>query len=161
MECKDICVNKHVCFKCINQNLFRAPKIRKRLRARPEKHKLGIELEQKAVAYRRNMEIQSEINKVLRRQPGSGALQGAPGDIKTPEGLIECKKSYTVTAKGKKTFTIKKEWLDKIMSEAKEKCGTGSLVFQFANDDKIYIIKDYNDELADRQLLKELLEERQ
>ncbi len=46
--------------------------------------------------------------------PNSGAVRFEAGDVKTKSVLLECK---TVT-KPQKTFTVKKEWIDKNQEEA-------------------------------------------
>ena len=46
--------------------------------------------------------------------PNSGAIRFGAGDVKTKSILLECK---TVT-KPQKTFTVKKEWIDKNQEEA-------------------------------------------
>lgn len=50
----------------------------------------------------------------VRAQPGSGATEGAKGDIKLPTLLVECKSTQ------KESFSLKREWLHKIYKEARE-----------------------------------------
>lgn len=65
-------------------------------------------------------------------QPGSGALDGAKGDIKKVtedrKWLMENK------ATNGQSFTMKKEWLLKIYQEARETNCTPALSFQFTDD---------------------------
>ena len=49
-----------------------------------------------------------------KRQANSGATPFQKGDVKTPQFLIECKTA--TTEKG--STTIKKEWIEKLASEA-------------------------------------------
>ena len=70
----------------------------------------------------------------------SGAGKWAKGDVVIPETLlVECKTQTT----DKESFTIKKEWLDKNLKEAKETHIPNScLAFNFGPDQKNYFIID-------------------
>ena len=58
---------------------------------------------------------ESRLAKMLggRRQPASGALDFAKGDVKTDLLLLEAKRT------GKKSLGVKAEWLEKITREAR------------------------------------------
>lgn len=90
-------------------------------------------------------DVAKELNKLLnssewKRVPGSGALGtilGEPflrGDVK---GNVDWLRDFLLEAKvgygGKKQFTIKKEWFDKIAEEAKTKNAIPAVVCKFAN----------------------------
>ena len=95
-----------------------------------------------------------------KRQPNSGALWNAKGDISLEHALMEVKERGTLNGRGKKTISIDKEWLDKQEEEAllqgKE---YWYLAFAYKGSDDVYIIKPYNDEIEmvayTRQLQKE------
>lgn len=64
-----------------------------------------------------------------RRQPGSGNKWGRPGDIIAGDYLIECK----TKEKPSKSFTVKKEWLEKNKQEAFLLDKYPMLVFSFGD----------------------------
>ena len=69
----------------------------------------------------------------------SGAAKFVAGDVVLDQWLIECK----TTTKEQKTFSIKKEWLDKNKKEAFE-IGKpySALAFDFGSGDNYYIIDE-------------------
>ena len=78
-----------------------------------------------------------------KKQPNSGATPFLKGDVKTSDFLIEAKTQI----ENKKSFTVKKEWLDKNKEEAfsigKE---FSALAFNFGglnNKDNYYIIDEF------------------
>lgn len=81
------------------------------------------------------------------RQPLSGGIKTMPGDVITPDFLLECKTRGTET-KGQKTFTIHKAWLTKIVEEAKRVNKTPALVFRFKYDKNQWFVINYDDILA-------------
>ena len=97
---------------------------------------------------------ESSLAKLLggRVVAGSGCGQFNNGDVEVGDFLIECK---TVT-KSQTSFSVKKEWLDKI-EEQRFECGKlyGALAFRFnpTGDDYI-VLKD-----TDFQVLLQYLKE--
>lgn len=87
-----------------------------------------------------------------KQTPNSGATKFVKGDILTDDFLIECKTTLTP----KKSFAIKKEWLDKNRQEmfAMNK-SYNALAFNFEPDGKNYYVID--EKLF--KYLKEKLEE--
>lgn len=69
------------------------------------------------------------------RVPVSGAANIMKGDVVTPEYLVECK--YT---RGKRYFTIQREWLVKLVEDAREAHKLPVLVFAFASSHELYAI---------------------
>jgi hypothetical protein len=70
-------------------------------------------------------------------QPNSGATPFFKGDVRTSNILFECK----TTTSPKKSFSIKKEWLDKLDSEVfQSKKELGVLVFNYEPNGKEYAI---------------------
>lgn len=76
------------------------------------------------------------------RTPMSGAAKFSKGDVVTKSWLIECKTQTTE----KKSFSIKKDWLEKATEEA---FSTGkshaAIAFNFGGDnqsDNLYIISE-------------------
>lgn len=78
-----------------------------------------------------------------RRQLRSGGIWFLPGDVAHDLLLPECKERDTHTAGGEKSFTIKKEWITKMMEEAKLADKFPALVFRFKNDDETYFVDDF------------------
>lgn len=77
-----------------------------------------------------------------KRQPNSGATMFRKGDVVTDDFLVECKTATTERS----SFSIKKEWLDKLREEAfgmnKTYC---TLCFNFGglgNNQNYYIIDE-------------------
>lgn len=77
-------------------------------------------------------------------QINSGAIWHLPGDVVTEEALMECKERGTLSAKGEKQISIKKDWLDKIAEEALASGKAPLLPFGFKNDDEIYAIATFD-----------------
>lgn len=153
-----LCENNTRCHLCDGTRLFKRPKwmdIRdKQLKRKAEgvkkKPKEGMKFEKK---------VTKTYNEQAKRSINSGATWFCPGDIITPNELIECKERGSTTSRGEKTFTVQKQQLDKIQEEAlSDGKRSWQLVFGFKNDNKIYLIKDYEDELATVQYIKELEE---
>ena len=95
-----------------------------------------------------------------KRQANSGALWYAKGDIKTEHYLLECKERGTVNARGEKTISIPKSWLLKQEQEAfQENRPYWAIPFRYKNDDAIYIVKSFDQELELYQELRRTREE--
>lgn len=75
-----------------------------------------------------------------KQTPNSGAAHHAGGDVKTQTFLIECKTTITP----KKSFSIKKDWIDKLEQERMDlQMPYSALAFQFEPDGTNYfIVKD-------------------
>lgn len=78
-----------------------------------------------------------------RRQVRSGGIWFLPGDVQDSVLIPECKEREEYTAKGEKTFSIKKEWIDKVYEEAKVADRFPAVVFRFKNDDQAFYIQDF------------------
>ena len=82
------------------------------------------------------------------RQPNSGAMWHAKGDISLEHALMEVKERGSVNSRGEKTISIPKEWLDKQADEAfQENKEFWYLAFAYKGSDDVYIIKPYDDEI--------------
>lgn len=82
-----------------------------------------------------------------RRTANSGATKWSKGDVTLKDWLIECKTCTEL----KKSFSIKKEWLDKNREEAfAMNKSYSALAFDFGDGEQHYII--------DERLFKELVE---
>lgn len=89
-----------------------------------------------------------------KRQPNSGAMWYAKGDVLFDHALMEVKERGSKNARGEKTISIPKEWLTKQADEAfQERRDFWYLGFAYKNDDEIYLIKPYDHEI---ELIKEL-----
>lgn len=95
-----------------------------------------------------------------KRQANSGALWYAKGDIKTQDYLMECKERGTINARGEKTISIPKDWLLKQEQEAfQENRPYWVIPFRYKNDDSIYLVKSFDQEIEMYQELRKLREE--
>ena len=95
---------------------------------------------------------ESSVCKALNawKQPNSGASKFAAGDVYNKDAslLVECKTAMT----DKDSFSIKKEWLDKIKEEMKAKrFSNNCLAFSFGPSSPNYYI-------IDEKLMKYLVE---
>jgi len=128
-----------MCAVCNNYDKYKPPAAVQKKSKLSRKGKKGMDFEEKVV----------DVYNKARRQPASGAFWNKPGDIITPEMLMEVKERNIVNSKGEKSITIKKEWLEKIKREA---YGLGRpfwcLPFRFGNDEDIYVVIDFQDLLA-------------
>ncbi|SFJ63709.1 hypothetical protein SAMN02799624_05297 [Paenibacillus sp. UNC496MF] len=101
---------------------------------------------------------------VARRQIASGAKHWALGDMITEEALTaalaEFKERGSLSAKGEKQITIKREWLEKLADEARQmKREFHFLPFAFSGDTKDYVVMEYDRLLAYIQIIQSLVEE--
>ena len=95
-----------------------------------------------------------------RRQPNSGAMWFAKGDILLDHALMEVKERGTKNARGEKTISIPKEWLTKQAEEAfQEGREFWYLAFAYKNDDEVYVIKTLDHEIELMKELRKLTEE--
>lgn len=83
-----------------------------------------------------------------RTQINSGATPFYKGDVKNDNFLIECK----TCAEERKSFSIKKEWLDTIRRESFEDRRYPVLAFNFGNNENYYIIDENLMKLLNRLL---------
>lgn len=94
------------------------------------------------------------------RQINSGALWFSKGDVTLDHALMEVKERGTKNARGEKTISIPKLWLEKQEDEATQE---GKLFwylpFAYKNDDRIYLVKPYEHEIQMVQDLRLLEEE--
>jgi len=72
--------------------------------------------------------------------PGSGSPHFCGGDVTLPDFLIEAK----TTMAPKKSFSIKKDWLDKVEQERKDlQIPYSALAFQFEPDgENFFVLKE-------------------
>lgn len=69
--------------------------------------------------------------------PGSGSARFCGGDVKAPDFLIEAKTTMTP----KKSFSIKKDWIEKVEQERKGlQIPHSALVFQFEPDGENFFV---------------------
>ena len=138
------------CFRCYNESMLKLPKEKKSVQKKKELDYRTAnaddswkDLEQQ-VADRLN---QVPSAKEARRSRMSGALPFEKGDIVDDILMPECKERIgNVAADGAvKSFTIKREWLEKAKSEAQEKNRTMTLPFRFKGDEAIYAVTEFDD----------------
>lgn len=153
------------CNKCFNYNFFQGHKEKKGLKPKSDKRKEkkeGMDFENRGTRkYNQNVR---KAKDVARRTLASGALHFDLGDMVTEEeltaSLAEFKERGSKDARGAKTITIKKEWLDKLKEEAKERGKEYYfLPFTFKGSDTDYVAMDYNILLSYIQTIQMLLEQ--
>ena len=168
----NICTNSAFCHLCDGKRLFKKPKwmiLKEKADARKQdryvkQKKQGMEFEKDVQKIYNKKNIRSNAgnqqSSVAYRQPNSGGLWHSPGDIITPQELMECKERGTKTSKGIQTITIQKLQLDKIQEEAilanKEQW---YYVFRFKDSKQIFVVKDFEDELELIELLNQYKEQ--
>lgn len=171
-QCEDdqfnICVNNAMCFRCENGSLYKEPKWmqqkKKQQLKSTKKKKEGMEFEKRVQstynkAMRKSLSKNTPKIQEARRQIGSGSIWCWPSDIVTENELIECKERGTTTSRGEKTITIQKKHLTKVKAEAAlANKKSWYYVFGFKDDSEIYVVKDFNEELALLATIKKLQE---
>lgn len=153
------------CFKCFNFSMYKAPKERRGLQPKSSTRKEvkeGMDFENRG-AKKYNQAVK-KAKDVARRQIASGALSHALGDVITEEqltaSLAEYKERGTVSAKGEKQITIKREWLEKLEWEARQmNRDYYFLPFTFKGCDDDYVAMNYEILLSYVQTIQALLEE--
>jgi len=126
------------CYACDGKRLFKPYKTMTGLRRKPSRDKQGMSFEEKGVQL---------YNEHARRMPNSGGFEGFEGDVETVLSLLEFKEREGNELKGgKKSITLRKEWLEKISGEAEIKGKIPGLAFRFKDDgENIYVAVDYDD----------------
>lgn len=148
-ECVKLdCSNKDkCCHKCYGYAFYKQPKQKKALGSNKRKTISS------ANESWRNLETQvaKDLSKIPKyyeayRQYQSGAQWFAQGDVADPITFIECKEreGNISEAKGTKSFTIQKEWLDKSADEAKGSGKPVFLPFRFKSDDNIHVVTQWD-----------------
>lgn len=95
-----------------------------------------------------NTFIKQKEQPEAKRQPNSGAMWHAKGDISLEHALMEVKERGTKNSRGRKTISIEKDWLDKQEKEAfLENKPFWYLAFAYKESEEVYIIKPYDQEL--------------
>ncbi|QHW35751.1 hypothetical protein GZH47_33195 (plasmid) [Paenibacillus rhizovicinus] len=159
------CANFGQCRRCFNHDMYKPHKEYQQLRSRSENRKevkQGMDFENRGTkAY--NSAV-TRARQAARRQPNSGAMSNALGDMITEEqltaSLAEFKERSSVGAKGGKQITIKKEWLDKLAWESRQmNRDFYFLPFSFAGAEKDYVAMEYDMLLRYIQNIQFLLEQ--
>lgn len=157
-EFTDRCINAEKCMRCTDHSLLQMPEDKKRkqlqrkaVSSSGKKDTLDDcseswkDLEQ-AVADRISaLPTTKQYNDMreARRQARSGAIWFMPGDVTDTVILAECKERSATTAKGEKSITIPKSWLEKLDEEAKLDGKYPTFAFRYKNDDAIYSINHF------------------
>ncbi len=154
----DKCLNNAICHLCLNDRLLKLPKPKTYKKKNKYKPKAGSQLEKKTgKAYDKKMTLDKS-----RLTINSGAVWFDLGDVETETMLMDTKDTARIDAKGRETFTVEKEQLDKIISEAQGKDKFPCLPFKYKQDHRIFAVMDFEDILAMVQrikILEKLLEE--
>jgi hypothetical protein len=153
------------CNKCFNYNFYKAHKEKKGLNPKStnkKEKKEGMDFENRGT--RNYNQSVNKAKNVARRTLASGALHFDLGDMVTEEeltaSLAEFKERGTTTGRGEKVISLKKEWLDKLEEEARERGKEYYfLPFTFKGSDKDYVAMDYNILLSYIQTIQMLLEQ--
>lgn len=151
-ECKfghSDCTNSEQCFLCFNSSKYIPAKkkpqgIKKNLNKKS--NRMGSNLEVKTQQRLQSTVVSDSDKTMADMTPNSGAGK-VKGDAQI-RGLVKCmienKTQEVVRAKGHKSFTIKREWLDKLATEAPaENMEFWWLTFSFKDtDNQLYTIID-------------------
>lgn len=103
--------------------------------------------------------IANDVNAVPRfkeaeRTVRSGALWFAPGDVRDDLLLIEAKDHKILDSQGRKTMSIKKDVIDKIIEEARQTGKYPGFVWRYKGDPERYAVQPFEDLASLVQLLK-------
>lgn len=152
------CLNEgKSCFRCFNFSRLKMPEDKRResnarkaeTMSGTDKLKPWQKLEEKIARDLNNIPTTREME--ARRNPGSGNQWHRPADV-LDEVLMPEAKYRSQVVRGKQHFSLTKEMLEKVKNEAS---GTGKfpcLPFQFAEDEHVYVIFNWD-------LLAELVQE--
>ena len=163
-----LCQKSNLCHLCDGQRLFTKPKWMVQKEKQEQKKRDGIKKKPKeGMGFEKR--AQKRYNQTVgkdkpsssvpnaRRRPNSGAIWCMPGDIVTEKELMECKERGSTTSKGEKTITIQKHQLDKIEQEAFfSNKDVWYYLFGFKECDRIYLVKDFEEELSMIQQINKL-----
>ncbi len=125
------CVNANSdrCALCVNRSKYRRRRSRAHLETKSKRK--GAELER----------IARDVYNKARLQANSGAHWSQPLDVSLPGLLVEAKDRGYITAKGRKSFTVSKDDLDK--AERQAGVTPCTLMFRFKDDDGLYAVIRY------------------
>lgn len=168
-EMHEVCLNNALCYLCDGSRLFKRPKwmdlkdrqAKRKAEGIKKKPKEGMKFEKRVQqAYNKGTKRSNTTGSTggtARRRPNSGAIWSMPGDIVTERELMECKERGSTTSKGEKTITIQRQQLEKIKSETYTAMkSVWYYVFGFKEDEGIYLVKDFHDELRMIQQIQQL-----
>jgi hypothetical protein len=169
---EDRCLNgpngNDKCYRCTDQHLLKLPEDKARNRARrkaaasPTKSDLNKSDSWKSLEQETANRLNANPYRTFEqahRQLRSGGIWFLPGDVADPVMLYECKERDQVTARGEKSFTIEKQWLEKVTEEARQLGRYPGLNFRFKGDEQIYTIKSFDVEEQMVWYIKTLQEE--
>lgn len=141
-DCEKTCSNYNIkCDWCENQSAYKS---KFKTKSRPSSMFSNVnnvkDLNKENSWENLESTVANELNKVptiqeARRSRASGALWFERGDIVDSILHPECKERTA-----EKSFSIKKEWLDKAYNECKYEDKFMCLPFRFKGDDKIYTV---------------------
>lgn len=145
------CKNSSKCYRCFNQSLLSLPEDKQR-----QKHAKTKTYHHKTATSDQSWEdleqqVADALNKVptmkeARRARASGALWFEKGDIVDEILHPECKERKGRSLKGTdKSFSIRRDWLEKAKEELLGSGKVMCLPFRFKEDERIYVIFDFND----------------
>jgi hypothetical protein len=153
------CLNKERCLVCgpnSNFRLLKLPEDKQRLKAQ-QRQRTGYG--QKATLHSddswKHLEqsVANDLNALptyreARRQIRSGGLWFMPGDVDDTDVRIECKEREAYDSKGKKTFSILKDVLDKIIAEARSDNKFPGLIFRYKGEPDRYAVLPWEELLS-------------
>lgn len=159
---------KEECYRCTNQHLLKLPEDKARQQAMRRASSVASvdtlaaedswkQLE-KDVANKLNANPYRTFQEA-HRQLRSGGIWFLPGDVADTIVLEECKERTTYTAKGKQTFNVEREWLEKVIEEGNQVGRFPGLCFRYKGDARIYSVKPFEVECDMVHLIKTLMDE--
>lgn len=149
LDTNEDCQNSEQCYLCFNSSKYIPPKKKSqgiKKNVNKKSNRMGSNLEVKT-QQRLQSTVVSDSNKTMADMTPNSGAGNVKGDAQI-RGLVRCmienKTQEVVRAKGHKSFTIKREWLDKLATEGpKEDMEFWWLTFSFKDtDDQLYTIID-------------------
>lgn len=149
-ECQfghDDCTNSEQCYLCFNSSKYIPPKKKSqgiKKNVNKKSNRMGSTLEVKT---QQRLKASVTSDKTMADMTPNSGAGNVKGDAQI-RGLVRCmienKTQEVVRAKGHKSFTIKREWLDKLADEGpKEDMEFWWLTFSFKDtDDQLYTVID-------------------
>lgn len=161
-ECKNA---DKSCKMCFQMKLYAPIKMRKGLSPKSvRKHETKEGMDFENLGTRKYNQAVHQARDAARRQVNSGAFKNLPGDMISEEeltaSLAEFKERGSKTARGEKTISIQKKWLEQLKEEARYmNKDYFFLPFHYKGDDTEYVVMEYNVLLSYVQTIQMLLEQ--
>lgn len=147
LDTNEDCTNSEQCYLCFNSSKYIPPKKKSqgiKKNVNKKSNRMGSTLEVKTQQRLKSSVTSDKTMADMTPNSGAGNVKGDAQIRGLVRCMIENKTQEVVRAKGHKSFTIKREWLDKLATEApKEDMEFWWLTFSFKDtDDQLYTVID-------------------